>query len=44
VEKRHSAQSYRMMGKTWPKHCEIYLNASVLDDIVGWIRGKVWAR
>jgi pimeloyl-ACP methyl ester carboxylesterase len=38
LNKLHTAKSYTMKGKSWIRHCEIYLNDESVEDIVTWVR------
>jgi len=38
LNKLHSAKPYTMTGKSWLRHCEIYLNKDSIEDIVAWIK------
>jgi hypothetical protein len=40
LDRLHIAKSYTMEGKTWPRHCEIYLNDEARNDIATWINAK----
>lgn len=40
VKALHSARSYRIARKAWPKHCQIYLDPNALGDIVAWVRAQ----
>jgi pimeloyl-ACP methyl ester carboxylesterase len=38
LNKLHIAKPYTMNGKSWLRHCEIYLNKNSIEDIVAWIK------
>lgn len=38
LNRLHIAKSYTMKGKSWIRHCEIYLHEESVEDIVAWVR------
>jgi hypothetical protein len=40
LDNLHTAKRYTMEGRSWLRHCEIYLNGTALRDIATWIRAK----
>ena len=40
VAELHTARSYEMEKKAWPKHCQIYKDCTALSDIVEWVKAR----